>query len=270
MTLPKRRSLRALLFSPWLFTALPGPAIAQGPRVGIVVMHGAGARGTSMADFAARLKAQGHLVANLDMPWSNEDAHAVPVAAAERQVLGAVDSLRRQGAQKLVLAGFSKGGMFAGYMATRTVVDGLVALAPNGGADQKKLQDELAKARALIAAGKGEERALLHDADVVGETRYPIPNAVPSAYVTWFDPQGALNFERIFRGQRPGMPVLLVVPTRDLANLVKIKQPLFQGLPPHPGHRLFEPETDHLGAVRLSTDEVLRWIAEVVQETVPR
>jgi len=240
-------------------------AQAQVPRVGVVLMHGAAARSDSMAGLAGRLRQAGHLVANLDMPWSSEVAHRVPVESAERQVMAGLHDLRRRGAQKVVLAGFSKGGMFAAYMATRTPVDGLVAIAPNGGADQKRLKDEVARARALVAAGRGEEPTLLHDGDVTGDGRYPIPNAVPSAYVTWFDPQGALNFERIFRSQRPGMPVLLVVPTRDLENLLRVKDQVWRGLPPHPGHRLHEPATDHLGAVTHSEQEAVRWIAEVVQ-----
>lgn len=261
LPLPRRTLLGSL-------AALLAPGLrAQpaAPRVGIVVMHGAGARSSSMAGFAGRLMSQGHLVANLDMPWSTEDAHRTPVEAAERHVLGQLQELRRRGAAKLVIAGFSKGGMFAAHMATRTPIDGLVAIAPNGGADQKKLQDQVDRARALVAAGKGEDRTLLQDGGVVGDDRYPMPGAVPSSYLTWFEPQGAMNFERIFRSQRPGVPVLLVVPTRDLENLLRMKQAVWQGLPPHPGNRLYEPETDHLGAVAAATPEAIRWIAEVVQ-----
>ncbi len=262
MQLSKRRCLAALAFA----AALPWPAAAQVPRVGVVLLHGAAARSDSMAGLAGKLRSQGHLVANLDMPWSSEVHHRVPLESAERQVLAGLQDLRRRGAGKLVLAGFSKGGLFAAYMATRVNVDGLVAIAPNGGADQKRLQDEVARARALVAAGRGEERTLLHDGDVTGDGRYPIPDSVPSAWLTWFDPQGALNFDRIFRSQRAGMPVLLVVPTQDLENLLKVKQKVWQGLPPHPGHRLYEPPTNHLGAVAHSEQEALRWIAEVVQQ----
>jgi pimeloyl-ACP methyl ester carboxylesterase len=249
-----------------LILAAAGPSLAQVPKVGVVLMHGAAARSDSMAAFGGKLRDQGHLVANLDMPWSNEVAHRVPVEAAERQVLDAMQDLRRRGAHKVVLAGFSKGGMFAAYVATRMPVDGLVLIAPNGGADHKRLQEDVARARSLVAAGKGEEKTLLHDGDVTGDGRYPMPDAIPSAWLSWFDPQGSQNFERVFRSQRPGVPVLLVVPTRDLENLLKVKQRVWQGLPPHPGNRLFEPQTDHLGAVAHSEAETVRWIAQVVQQ----
>lgn len=258
----KRRWLPIVLFG----LAGAGSAQAQLPKVGVVLMHGAAARSDSMAAFAGKLRDQGHLVANLDMPWSNEVAHRVPVEVGERLVTDALQDLRRRGARKLVLAGFSKGGMFAAYMGTRIPVDGLVLIAPNGGADQKKLQDDVARARSLVAAGKGEEKTLLHDGDVTGDGRYPMPDAVPSAWLSWFDPQGTQNFERVFRSQRPGVPILLVVPTRDLENLRKVKQQVWQGLPPHPGNRLFEPPTDHLGAVAQSEAEAIGWIAQVVQQ----
>lgn len=269
--LPSSRRLERRVFTALLLSFVSGWSLAQPagrPRVGVVVMHGAGSSSAGMAHLAQRLRQAGMDVANIDMPWSTEGQFSDPVEAAERRVLSELDRLRGRGADKLVLAGYSKGGLFAAHMAGKVQVDALVAIAPNGGSDQKKLDAELAKARKLVAQGKGQERTLLKDGDVVGGGQlYDLPRAVPASYLTWFAPDGAMNFERIWRDLRPGTPVLLVVPTQDLANLVSIKRPLFESLPPHPATRLHEPDTDHLGAVSASEVEIVRWITQVADRT---
>jgi hypothetical protein len=267
--LPKSPRTRRQLLAALLLSCASASALAQSasrPQVGVVVMHGSGSSSAGMSYLAERLRQPGWAVANIDMPWSTTGQFGEPVEAAEKKVLGELERLRSRGATKLVLVGYSKGGLFAAHMAGKVKVDALVAIAPNGGSDQKKLGDQLDKARALVAQGKGQERTLLKDGDVVGaDIRYDLPGAVPSAYLTWFDPQGAMNFERIWRDLRPGTPTLLIVPTKDLANLVKIKRPLFDGLPPHPANRLYEPDTDHLGAVSSSEAEIVRWLSQVLQ-----
>jgi hypothetical protein len=164
-----------------------------------------------------------------------------------------------------VLAGFSKGGFFAAHMAGRTQVDALVSIAPNGGSDMKKVDDQLARARELIARGRGQERALLYDAAVVGSERYELPNATPAAYVSWYDPAGVMNWRGVWQRLRPGTPVFLVVPTKDLANLRKVKRELWEGLPRHPANRLYEPRADHLGAPMASADAAAAWLRETVE-----
>jgi len=234
--------------------------------VGIVVMHGSGSSSAGMSYLAERLRQPGWMVANIDMPWSSAGQFSEPVEAAEKKVLAELERLRSRGATRLVLVGYSKGGLFAAHIAGKVKVDALVAIAPNGGSDQKKLGDQLDKAKALVAQGRGQERTLLKDGDVVGgDIRYDLPGAVPASYLTWFDPQGAMNFERIWRDLRPGTPVLLIVPTKDLANLVKIKRPLYEGLPAHTANKLYEPDTDHLGAVSASEAEIVRWLSQLLQ-----
>ncbi|WP_332815823.1 alpha/beta hydrolase [Ramlibacter sp.] len=270
-----RRTLTALLLS-GLFGRAPAvpaqPTAVADPahRIGIVLLHGIGATGESMAALAARLRQPGWRVLTPDLPYGGPRAFSRPVAAAERTVQDALESLRRDGATRLVVAGFSLGGFFAAHMAGRVPVDALVAIAPNGGSDMKPLADQLARARERIAAGRGDEPMVLQDSDVVSPARYDLPHAVPSAYVSWFDPEGAMNWRAVWRRLRPGTPVLLAVPTRDLANLRKVKRELWEGLPPHPANRLYEPRADHLGAPMACADEAVRWIRATVEAAAVR
>jgi len=260
-----RRGLAALLLSS-LFgpaTAQPAPAASQ-TRVGIVLLHGIGATGASMEPLAERWRQNGWTVSTPDLPYGGSAAFSRDVATAEAIVLGELEKLRRGGAERLVLAGFSIGGFFAAHMAGRAQVDALVSIAPNGGSDMKKLDDQLARARELIAQGRGQQPTLLYDGAVVGKDRYELPAATPAAYVSWYDPQGAMNWRGVWGRLRPGTPVFLVVPTKDLANLRKVKRELWEGLPPHRAHRLFEPRVDHLGAPMASAEAAATWLKETV------
>ncbi|TFZ00767.1 alpha/beta hydrolase [Ramlibacter henchirensis] len=263
-----RRGLAALLLST-LFgraAAQPAPPRSGRPaRVGIVLLHGIGATGESMEPLAARWRREGWTVSTPDLPYGGPAAFSRDVATAEAIVSGELDKLRRAGAERLVLAGFSIGGFFAAHMAGRTPVDALVSIAPNGGSDMKKVDDQLARARELIARGRGQDRTLLYDAAVVGDERYELPNATPAAYVSWYDPAGVMNWRAVWGRLRPGTPVFLVVPTKDLANLRKVKRELWEGLPPHPANRLYEPRADHLGASMASADAAAAWLRETVE-----
>ena len=242
-----------------------GPALAQVPakpnEVGVLLLHGLNGSSMSMSTLSYELREKGHLVANPDMPWSAMRLHDVPVEEAERMALAEMADLRRKGARMLIVAGFSKGGLFAAYLAGRHRVDALVAIAPNGASNAKDLGDELAQARALIEQGKGRERTMLNDYDVSRGVKYPVP-AIPAAFVSWYDPEGAMNWQKIMGALRP-MPVLLVVPTRDLPNLLAMKSRVFADLPAHPMNRLHEPDSNHIGAVNASASEVARWIGQL-------
>lgn len=259
-------SLLRHLIAAALACALLAPALAdKPPAAGVVLLHGLGGSPRSMEPLARALREKGYAVSSPDMPWSAERLHDVPVAVAEQKVLAELQVLRAAGARKVFIAGFSKGGLFAAYMATRTRLDGLAAIAPNGGSNNALHAEGLAQARTLITEGNGEERVMLDQYWPSADRTYPV-SSVPSAYVTWFEPDGPMNAARIYGDQPPGMPVLLVVPTRDFENLRRAKNVIFGGLPPHPLHRLYEPQSHHGGAVEASAAEVVRWIGRVAAE----
>ncbi len=226
---------------------------------GVVLLHGLGGSYVSMSTLAYQLREKGLLVANPDMPWSAMGAHTAPVQVAEEIVEVELDRLRNKGAQKLFLIGFSKGGLFAAHMAGKTTLDGLVLIAPNGASNYRLQKEGVEQALTLVAEGKGNERAALPYYDPNYGRTYSMATE-PATYLSWFDPNGAMNGDRIYQGLKPGVPILLVVPTNDLSNLLVMKKTLFAALPAHPANMLYEPESNHIGAVNASADEVVRWI----------
>lgn len=255
-----------LRFLMLLLLAVPFAVRAQGEPIGIVILHGKGGSPTGLvAGLAQTLEGKGYLVANLEMPWSGRRQYDVPVAGAEREVEAALAGLRSKGAGKVFIAGHSQGGAFTTYLAGRLAADGVIVIAPGGNVDhyffREKVRDTLARAQRLVADGKGGAPARLDDFEG-GRGLFPVVTA-PAIYVTWFDPEGAMNMERAARAANPATPVLWIVPARELPGLRKTNIPLFRSLPAHPLTRFYEPDADHRGAPTASADEIARWTREV-------
>ena len=248
--------------------AVSAPARAQPApaKLGIVVMHGKGGSPTRhVAELAAGLEMKGYLVANVEMPWSGGRSYDVPVAAAESEVEAALAQLRAQGAAHLFVAGHSQGGLFALYFGDRHPVDGIIAIAPGGNVAspsyREKLGEAVARARELAAAGKADEQTRLLDFE--GSKGVYTIWCTPANYLSWFDPDGAMNELKAIKSMDPRVPVLFIAPTGDYPPLRASRQMMFGALPPHPLTRLYEPNSNHLGAPAASIEEIARWTAQV-------
>ena len=247
---------------------LPLTAIAEtNPiKIGIVLMHGkGGSPAKHVSDLASSLEGQGFLVANLEMPWSGRRDYDVNVGAAEKEVESALSSLRNKGAQKLFVAGHSQGGLFALHFGSKHLVDGVIAIAPGGNVGsltfREKLGESVELARKLITEGKGDEKTKLNDYENAKGT-YPVTTA-PSVYLTWFEPEGAMNQMKAVRSMNPAVPVLFITPTNDYPGLIKVKQQMFDALPKNPHTKMYEPKSNHLNAPSASIQELVEWATAV-------
>lgn len=243
-------------------------ALAQVPtnQIGVVLMHGKG--GTPLkyiSDLATALEREGFRVANLEMPWSGQRSYDTTVEQAEAEVEAALRSLRDQGARTLFVGGLSQGGLFALHFGAKHVVDGLIAIAPGGNVAslvfREKLGEYVDTARRLVEEGKGDEKARLMDFEGA-KGSFPVV-ATPVAWLSWFDPDGAMNQTTAVRNVNPAIPVLYIVPTRDQPGLLRVKQRMFDALPRHPRTKLYEPDATHLGSAAASVQEVIDWTIAV-------
>lgn len=236
------------------------------PTIGVVVMHGKGGAPTKhVADLASQLQAQGYRVVNLDMPWSGRREYDVDVAAAEAEVEAAMASLRKAGAQKVFVAGHSQGGVFALYFGTKHAVDGIVAIAPGGNTGnsifREKLGEAVEQARQQLASGKGQEKQRFLDYESARGT-FPVLTTAQS-YLSWFDPEGAMNQAKALQALPATVPVLWIAPTGDYPGLLKVKQQMVDTLPKNPQTRVVEPTTSHLGAPSAAAQSIVDWTRKV-------
>lgn len=255
-----------------IVAGMPWVAVAEAPKIGIVVMHGKGGSPTKhVADLASGLEAKGYLVANLEMPWSGKRAYDVDTRTAEHEVQAALTKLRERGAAKLFIAGHSQGGAFALHCAGIHAVDGVIAIAPGGNVAgaiyREKLGDVVARARSLAAEGKGDEKIALSDFENTKGTFTVV--TTPAVYLTWFDPDGAMNMQRAARAAKPEIPILWIVAQNDYPGLRKTNLPMFQTLTANPLTQLYEPSSDHLRAPSASLQEITRWTTTVAGNAKP-
>jgi pimeloyl-ACP methyl ester carboxylesterase len=249
-----------------VFATVFQPADAQSPqtRIGVVVMHGKGGLPTGyVAPLASFLEEKGHLVANIEMPWSRRRQYDVDVAGAEKEVQSALAELRRKGATKLFVAGHSQGALFALHCGGRHSIDGVIAIAPGGNVAnalfRQHLGEAVERARKLVADGKGDERTNFIDFEGSRGT-FPLM-ATPAAYLSWFHTDGAMN--QSISAKSVKVPVLFIAPTGDYPGLLRVKQRMFDALPRHPLTKLYEPDSTHVDAPSASRDEILRWTSQV-------
>lgn len=267
MTSSLNRFLIALIF-PVVSILLPLTAIAETSpiKIGVVLMHGKGGSPTKhVSELASSLETRGFLVANLEMPWSGRRNYDVDVRTAEEEIESTLKTLRDKGAKKVFVAGHSQGGLFALYFGGKHVVDGVIAIAPGGNVGnptfREKLGEHVAMARKFIAEGKAGEKTTLADFEGAKGT-YPI-TATPAAYLTWFDPEGAMNQTTAVHGMNPAVPVLFIAPTNDYPGLLNVKQQMFDALPKNPRTKLYEPNSSHLNAPSASSKEIVEWTTAV-------
>lgn len=247
--------------------ALPLTSAAQSPAsaIGIVVMHGkGGSPGALIAPFAAGLEQNGYRVANLEMPWSGKRGYDKDVTATEQEVTAALDALRGKGAKKLFVAGHSQGAVFAIHYATKHPLDGLVIIAPGGDVATRFYRQQVAasvsRARSLVASGKGDEQGEFDESE--GGKNWPV-RTTAATYLSWFDPDGAMNQEKSSRALPQSLPVLHVAPISDYPALLRSKQQMFGALPANPLTRLYEPNADHRSAPQAALEEIVRWTTEI-------
>jgi len=247
----------------------PAAAQSSAPTIGIVVMHGKGGSPTGyVADLAGPLQAKGYLVANLEMPWSRRRGYDVDVATADKEVEAAIAGLRAKGAASVFVAGHSQGGLYALHFGSKHAVNGIIAIAPGGNVANRlyamKLGDTVERARQLVAAGKGDERAEFYDYEG-SKGKFPVTTTA-AIYLSWFDPDGAMNQSRASKNMNPNVPVLFIAPTRDYPGLLKVRDVMYGSLPSNPMTRLYEPDSNHVKAPPASLEEIVRWTGEVADK----
>jgi esterase/lipase len=261
------RMWRTLALAAGLASMSAAPAAESPlPAIGIAIMHGKGGSPSKyVAGLASSLERNGYLVANLEMPWSGRRDYDVNVDAAIEEVQSALDTLRSRGANKLFVAGHSLGALFALYYAGQYPVDGVIAIAPGGSVStpvfREKLGESVKLARSLVAEGKGNEKTRLTDYEGAKGT-YPVITT-PVAYLSWFDPDGAMSLIKSAKLMNPRVPVLYVAPKGDYPILAKSKQVIFSAFPPHALTKLYEPDSTHLEAPSAARDEIFRWTSQV-------
>jgi dienelactone hydrolase len=97
--------------------------------LGVVVLHGM--RGMPMQGFVSSLEAAGLFASSPELPWSRRRNQDRTYDQALKEVEAAIDEMKRRGARRIVIVGYSMGsGAALDFAASRTDLAGVVVMAP--------------------------------------------------------------------------------------------------------------------------------------------
>ena len=238
------------------------PAVAAGGDIGIVLMHGKGGTPDGhVAELASALRAKGYPVSTPTMPWSKDRIYDASFEGSMREIDREVDALKAKGAKLVVVAGQSIGANAAlGYGAARDHVDAIIAMSPghnpDGAAFVRRLGTDLARAKELIAAGKGKDKQSFAD---LNQGQMMRVSATPEAYVSWLDPDGRAIMAKSAAAFRAPTPLLVVVGKGD--RTAPSPDDFFTKAPPHPRSKFVTVSAGHFDLPGVAADVVSAWLA---------
>jgi len=226
----------------------PSQGYAQNLRgVGVVLIHGKGGGQGPLQPLAQELKKQGAITLMPSMSWKSGYR---PYEQTVQEVAAAVARIRQMGAQKVFLAGHSMGANISiGYVAAGGNVDGIIAMAPGHRPDfiATVTGDSLDRARAMVAAGRGNERAQFLD---WGGRVMPVTTTA-AAYLSFFDPDGPAG--QAARGRGTGRSILWVIGRAD--------RPAMRDRAPYGSGTRIEVDGNHQQTPVQAVPYVLEWLA---------
>ncbi|MEW5772396.1 MAG: alpha/beta hydrolase [Thermodesulfobacteriota bacterium] len=228
--------------------------------VGVVLVHGkAGSPRRHVVALAEALERAGRLVEIPEMPWSRTRAFDRSYDEAMDEIAAAVGRLESRGAVAVAVAGHSLGAnAVMAFAARRPGLLAVVALAPGHTPELTAdlLSGSLDRARAMVAEGRGRERA-----EFLGAFQ---GRAVPFAmravdHLSYDDPDGPAVMPRNAAAWAAPLPFLWVVGDRDpMAG--RGPEYAFAKAPAHPRSRYLTVPADHFTAPEVAAGLVVEWL----------
>ncbi len=246
--------------------AAAATAQAQTPvKTGVVLIHGKESFPDRLITLAEGLEKQGYIVERPEMCWSFRRIYDKPYLDCINEIDEAVTKLRQRGAQAIVVFGISLGGNAAlAYGARREGLKGIVAVVPAHApefiaAAVPDIGKSLSDARALIAAGKGDEKTLLADRNT-GRPHFLV-TTTPNIYVTFFGPDSPGVMPD--NSSKLKAPLLILTGTWDGSQ--RSIPYVFTRTPNNPLNRYIAVQADHRETMRTGRNAVFGWLKELTE-----
>jgi pimeloyl-ACP methyl ester carboxylesterase len=244
-----------------------GPLAHASEQIGVLMLHGkspGSPRDPHFSPLKIRFEQEGWKVLLPDMPWSSSrylDGHW---DGAMSEIAAHVQTLRGQGATRIVLVGHSMGVPAAlSHAARGGDAQALVLLAP-GHVPQtyytapslQVVRESIDKARALVASGNGDTPERFND---INQRRQQPVVATPRNFLSYFDPASDAEMS-LTAGKIPAStPVMTVVGEAD-PIFSRLRSYMADKLPANPKTQYLEVAGGHLDTPRKAADDIVQWI----------
>lgn len=264
----KRRDITRLAGAGLLWPLVHGGAQASTvQKLGFLLLHGKNPGGPDTPVYnrlVSAIQSENWLSLVPDMPWSRRRYLEGSWDQAMQEIADHVKTLRERGASRIVLVGHSMGCPAAmSYVARGGAVDALVLLAP-GHAPQgyytwnaaKHVRESIDEARALVAAGKGEDGT--HRFNDFNQGRPLTVVATAKNYLSFFDPASDAEMGNTAPRIPATVPVLSVIGEKD--PLFKLLKDYYVNkLPANPRSEYLEVAGGHIETPGVAADQVIAW-----------
>lgn len=246
-----------------LLITLPiGTAAAEKSKVGVVILHGKTGQPGFFGSVAEELKQAGFSVTVPEMPWSKDRYIDKTYEESLKEIEQAVNSLRKKGAAKVVLAGHSMGANASlAYAAYHGSIDGIILLAPGHNSSSRVGRDmfaaDVAKAKQLMDEGQGSRVIACADSNEGKRFTRQMKAAI---YYSFFQPEGMASISKSAAAVQGNIPVLHIAASRDPLTEALSKSYLFDKIPAHPLSRYIIIEAEHLTAPAAAVSEMISWL----------
>lgn len=253
------RSLTLLLLG---FALLFGSPSWAG-STGVVLIHGKwGLPGKQIDSLASALREADFKVVTPEMPWSGRRLYDEGIDEAMLEIDAAIAKLRKEGADRIFVAGHSLGSAAAIRYAGRTKIDGLIVLAPGhfpeGDKSREATAADVARAKAMTAAGKPAASDEFTDHNTGNRSKTIKMRA--RVFLDYQDPDGPMNFQNNVASIKPGVPVLWVVGKSESTGLQHLGKLAYDKLPRPLDATFAEVDGDHGATPSKAADIVVAWL----------
>jgi len=233
-------------------------------RIGIILLHGK--TGTPeifiRSNVIDRLKHEGFMVDAPEMPWSHNRYIDKSYDEALNEIDLAVESLKKKGANRIIMAGHSMGANAAlAYAAYHGGISGIILLAPGHAPDsiqgRGKFVYDVEKAKSMTDTNQGNKVQTFNDSNTGRNYTVRMKSSI---YYSYFNPDGIAAMSRSAGRISPAIPVLYIAGTQDKLTVIFGKQYIFDKLPKNPLTKYAEVDADHLGTPAAAIDEMVFWL----------
>jgi esterase/lipase len=233
-------------------------AAARAETIGVVMMHGKTSMPAQLAALAEAVSAAGFPVERPEMCWSRTRIYDRTYLDCLTDADTAAAALKARGADAIVILGMSLGGNGAlGFGARRPGLKGVIALAPAPNPERLRKRPEiahsLAEAQAMVAAGKGDEKATFDD---LNNGRPITVTTTAKIYVSFYGQNGPAELAP--NAAHLTAPLLIVSgdddPTQRDIGAIFARAPL----DPRNAHETVK--SDHVGTPAAATADVVAWL----------
>lgn len=238
-------------------SALPAQA-----QTGVVILHGKGSQngdGAPTRVLAQFLENKGFIVAAPDMPWHADRIFDKTLDESMAEIDTIVADLKAKGADRIVIAGHSLGANAAlAYGARRDGLAGIIAMAPGHIPEiwGKRFAEDVARARAMVDAGRGAESGDFRDFNQGKESTLSM---AARNYLSWYDPQGEALMPNNAAALKGGVPLLVIVGEDDPMSK-RGEGYLFDKAPANPKSRYVLIDGGHMPTPKKGKKDILDWL----------